>query len=156
MAGRVCIPIGNADGATVAYAGRWVDNAESLPEGKGKYELPGGFHKSLELFNLHRVKHCKHIAVVEGFFGTIRMHGLRVPTVGLMGTSISDEQIALLRGHCRNLRSLTVLLDGDEPGRDAADQIASLLAHHWWVRIVTLPDGMQPDTADEGLLVMRR
>ena len=102
------------------------------------------------------MKHCKHIAVVEGFFGTIRLHGLRVPTVGLMGTSISDEQIALLRGHCPNLRSLKVLPDGDEPGREAADKIASPLAHHWWVRIVTQPDGMQPDTADEGLLVMRR
>jgi DNA primase len=51
MAGRVCIPIHDAEGALVAYAGRWVGPEEDLPEGKGKYELPSGFHKGLELFN---------------------------------------------------------------------------------------------------------
>ena len=56
MAGRVCIPIHNADGQIVAYAGRWVGPLEDLPEGKGKYELPAGFRKDLELFNLHRVE----------------------------------------------------------------------------------------------------
>jgi DNA primase len=56
MAGRVCIPIHNWQGQTVAYAGRWVGKLEDLPEGEGKHELPGGFHKGLELFNLNRVK----------------------------------------------------------------------------------------------------
>jgi hypothetical protein len=51
MAGRVCILIHNGEGALVAYAGRWVGPEEDLPEGKGKYELPSGFHKGLELFN---------------------------------------------------------------------------------------------------------
>jgi hypothetical protein len=64
MAGRVCIPIHDGDGALVAYAGRWVGPEEDLPEGKGKYELPAGFHKGLELFNLHRAKHCKHLVVL--------------------------------------------------------------------------------------------
>jgi hypothetical protein len=54
MAGRVCIPIHTADGALVAYAGRWVGPEEALPEGKGKYGLPSGFHKALELFNRKR------------------------------------------------------------------------------------------------------
>ena len=73
MAGRVCIPIHNWQGQTVAYAGRWVGKLEDLPEGEGKHELPGGFHKELELFNLNRVKHCKHLVVVEGIFGTMRL-----------------------------------------------------------------------------------
>jgi hypothetical protein len=33
MAGRICIPIHNIDGQTVAYAGRWVGRPEELPEG---------------------------------------------------------------------------------------------------------------------------
>ena len=55
MAGRVRIPIHDWQGRLVAYAGRWVGPIEDLPEGEGKYELPAGFHKELELFNIHRV-----------------------------------------------------------------------------------------------------
>jgi hypothetical protein len=71
MTGRVCIPIHNADGQLVAYAGRWAGSLEELPEGKGRYELPAGFRKEPELFNLHGVKHCRHLVVVEGYFGAI-------------------------------------------------------------------------------------
>ena len=126
MAGRVCIPIHNADGQIVAYAGRWVGPLEDLPEGKGKYELPTGFRKELELFNLHRVKDCKHLVVVEGFFGAIRLHGLRIPAVALMGTSVSVQQLELL-AHA-NARHITVMLDGDEAGREAAEKVAGAIA----------------------------
>jgi hypothetical protein len=40
MAGRVRVPIHDAEGKPVAYAGRWVGPLEDLPEGKGRYELP--------------------------------------------------------------------------------------------------------------------
>ena len=74
--------------------------------------------------------------MVEGFFGTIRLHGERIPAVALMGGSISEQQIALLQEHCPNLRFVTVMLDGDEPGREAAQKIAAQLAPNWWTRIV--------------------
>ena len=137
--GRVGIPIHNADGQLVAYAGRWVGAPDDIPEGEEKYKLPAGFHKSAELYNLHRVKACQTLVVVEGYFGTIRLFGgLRVPTVGLMGASVSDRQIALLKEHCPALRFVTVCLDGDEPGRKAGETVAARLAPHWWVRIAKL------------------
>jgi DNA primase len=43
-----------------------------------------------EPFNLHRAKHCRHLVVVEGFFDAIRLHGLRIPAVALMGTSVAS------------------------------------------------------------------
>ena len=150
MAGRVCIPIHNADGQLVAYAGRWVGPLEDLPEGKGKYELPKGFRKDLELFNLHRVAHCRHLIVVEGYFGAIRLHGARLPAVALMGTSVSVKQLELL-AHA-NARHITVLLDGDDPGREAAEKVAGAIANIAWARIVQLPDGSQPDTIDQAQL----
>jgi DNA primase len=150
MAGRVCIPIHNADGALVAYAGRWVGPEEDLPEGKGKYELPSGFHKGLELFNLHRAKHCKHLVVVEGYFAAIRLHGLRVPAVALMGTSVSVRQLELL-AHA-NARHVTVLLDGDEAGRAASEEVAGAIGNVAWSRIVHLPAEAQPDTVDPAAL----
>jgi DNA primase len=151
MAGRICIPIENTSGALVAYAGRWVGTDEELPEGEEKYKLPKGFHKALELWNLFRVRHCKHLILVEGYFAAMRLHGLRLPAVALMGSSLSDEQVALLRD-CPALRFVTVMLDGDEAGQKAGDIITARLAKHWWTRTVALPDGMQPDTVETGVL----
>jgi DNA primase len=150
MAGRVCVPIHDADGRTVAYAGRRVGSLEDLPEGKGRYELPAGFRKELELFNLSRVAHCRHVVVVEGFFGAIHLHGLRTPAVALMGTSVSEAQLELL-AHA-NARHVTVMLDGDKPGREAAEEVAGAIANVAWSRIVHLADGVQPDTIDRAQL----
>jgi DNA primase len=150
MAGRVCIPIHDWQGQTVAYAGRWVGPLEDLPEGKGKYELPAGFRKEQELFNLHRVKDCKHLVVVEGYFGAIHLHGLRVPAVALMGTSVSVPQLELL-AHT-DARHITVMLDGDEAGREASEKVAGSIGNVAWSRIVHLPDGAQPDTLDRAQL----
>jgi DNA primase len=105
-----------------------------------------------ELFNLHRVKRYRHLIVVEGFFDAIRLHAERLPTVALMGTSLSEEQVALLRAHCPALRFITMMLDGDDAGRKAAPTVAARLARHWWTRIVELPDGTQPDTVERGVL----
>lgn len=148
MTGRLCIPIENAEGKLVAYAGRWAGEPADLPEGEEKYKLPKGFHKSVELFNLHRVKACRHLYLVEGYFGAMRLHAERVPAVALMGSSISDAQVALLREHCPALRHVSVMLDGDEAGRNASEAVASRLARHWWTRIVALPEGTQPDTVE--------
>ena len=52
MSGRVVIAIHNERGELVAYAGRSTDNSEP------KYKFPAGFHKSLELFNVHRAITC--------------------------------------------------------------------------------------------------
>ena len=133
MAGRVCVPIHKCGRDFVAYAGRWAGPHENLPEGKGKYELPKGFRKELELFNLHRARECQHLVVCEGYFGAIQLHGERIPAVALMGSSIADEQVELLRAHCPNLRFVTVMLDGDAGGRAAADVVIPKLARHWWV-----------------------
>jgi len=68
--GRVVVPIHNERGELVAYAGRWPGNEP--PEGEGKYKLPPGFHKPLEIFNLHRSKACvrEHgLVIVEGYLG---------------------------------------------------------------------------------------
>jgi hypothetical protein len=153
MAGRVCIPIHNADGELVAYAGRWAEDPAELPEREEKYKLPPTFHKQLELFNLHRVKEERHLVVVEGFFSPIRLHGLSVPAVALMGTALSEEQLALLRERCPHLKAVTILLDGDDAGRAATLSIVPRLARHWWTRIAELPEGAQPDTLPHEALV---
>ena len=98
MAGRIAISIHNGSGELVAYAGRWPGDS-GWPDGEGKYKLPPKFHKSLEVFNLHRVLAWLRsdpqppLLVVEGFFDCMKLWSLNLcPIVALMGSSLSDRQ----------------------------------------------------------------
>lgn len=150
MKGRIAIPIHDADGELVAYAGRWAE--DDVPEDVEKYLLPPKFRKTLVLFNLSRlVRPLEHVVVVEGYFGAMRLHGLGVPTVALMGSSIDEAQVAMLRE--AGVRRVSLMLDGDDPGRAAARSMLPSLARSFFVRLCELPEDEQPDTVDEaGLL----
>ncbi len=150
MTGRVCIPIRNTEGELVAYAGRWAGPDDAIPDGEDKYKLPPKFRKAAVVFNLHRVADADHLIVVEGYFSVFRLHALEAPAVALMGRDLSDAQIALLSQS--GATRLTLMLDGDEPGRTAAESILPRLARSFFVRVVNLPDGFQPDTVDEDLI----
>ncbi len=139
LSGRVVIPIANARGQTVAYAGRALD--DGLP----KYKLPTGFRKAWELFNLHRAAATgSHtVIVVEGYFDCLRVHRAGLPwVVAWMVSSLSAEQEnALLAAFDR----VALLLDGDAAGRAASRAIAARLSRRCWVAEVLVPDGAQPD-----------
>jgi len=147
MAGRICVPIHNPAGQLVAYAGRWPGEP---PEGVEKYLLPKGFQKSRVLFNLHRVRDAEHLVLVEGYWSTFRLHAIGVPVAALMGSSVSEEQLALLRE--RGTRKVTLLLDGDDAGRMARERALPDLASAFFVRAPVLPDGEKPDSVPEGAL----
>jgi len=148
MAGRICIPIHDAAGQLVAYAGRWPGEP---PEDVERYRLPAKFEKSRVLFNLHRVAAGEHIVLVEGYFSSFRLHALGVPVAALMGSSVSEEQLALLGE--RGTRQVTLLLDGDEAGRKARERALPALANAFFVRAPLLPDGEKPDTLGEVALL---
>jgi DNA primase len=140
LRGRIAIPIHNAAGELVAYAGRSVDSSEP------KYLFPPGFRKSAELFNLHRVNSnpSQELIVVEGFFDCVRVHRAGFPNVvALMGCTMSREQTKLL---CAVCSQVVLFLDGDSAGRQALSAISTTLAARGFkVRKVCLPDGWQPD-----------
>jgi DNA primase len=141
MHGRIVIPIHNRAGELVAYAGRSIDESEP------KYKLPAGFHKALEIFNLHRVlvenpEQRKPVIVVEGVFGALKIHQAGYSrVVALMGSSLSDAQERMLAGFSH----VVLIFDGDEAGREATRQIAARLARRTFVKVMNLPDGVQPD-----------
>jgi DNA primase len=139
LSGRVVIPIANARGQTVAYAGRALD--DSLP----KYKLPAGFRKARELFNLHRATATgsQTVIVVEGYFDCLRVHRAGLPSVvALMGSSLSAKQEnALLETFDR----VVLLLDGDAAGRAASRALVARLSKRCLVVEVQVPDGAQPD-----------
>ena len=139
MSGRIVIPIGNAHGETVAYAGRAPDG--ELP----KYKLPAGFQKSLEVFNLQRAAATgsTRVIVVEGYFDCLRVHQAGLPwVVALMGSSLStDQESALLK----RFDSLILMLDGDAAGRAATRSITAELSARCSVGVIRVPDRTQPD-----------
>ena len=139
LSGRIVIPIRNARGQRVAYAGRALDGKEP------KYKLPAGFRKAWELFNLDRAAATggQSVIVVEGYFDCLRVHRAGLGwVVALMGSSLSVEQEnALLERFDR----VILLLDGDAAGRAASRVIAARLSGRCLVEGVHLPDGAQPD-----------
>ena len=122
----------------VAYAGRAIDKSEP------KYKFPAGFHKSQVLYNLHRVpEDCRHLVLVEGFFDCLAVWRFNRLDVGaLMGCSMSERQEELL---VSRFDQVSVMMDGDEAGRKAAEEIALRLARKVFVRIIELSNGKQPD-----------
>jgi DNA primase len=150
MAGRICTPIHDERGQLVAYAGRWPGD-EGIPEGEDRYKLPAKFQKARVVFNLHRVSDAEHVVLVEGFWSVFRLHAFGVPVVGLMGWSVSTDQVALLRD--RGVRFVTLLLDGDDTGRRGRERVVPDLASSFFVRAPLLPEGEKPDTLEETQLL---
>lgn len=138
MAGRIIIPIHSRKGELVAYAGRSIDESEP------KYKFPGGFRKSLELFNLHRALAARtgYVIVTEGFFDAMKVTAAGYASVvALMGASMSEVQEKLLA----DFRRVVLLFDGDEAGREGTRTTALRLMLHTFVKAINLPDTKQPD-----------
>jgi DNA primase len=138
MEGRIVIPIHDANGFLVAYAGRSVGQTEP------RYRFPARFRKSLVLFNLHRAAaEGKSVIVVEGFFDCFNVHQAGLPcVVALMGCSLSLRQEDLL---CEHFQEVVLFLDGDRAGRVAGAAIAQRLVAKVSTRLVEVPVGGQPD-----------
>jgi len=147
MVGHVVIPITNVKGEVVAYAGRWPGEP---PEDTEKYKLPPNFQKLSEVFNLDKaIKEPadKPLVIVEGFFDVIKLHqhGCK-KAVALMGWFMSPAQEELIRTHANSYSHIIVMLDENEAGQEAREEIAGRLAKFAYVKVHVFdqPD-MQPE-----------
>lgn len=143
FAGRFVFPLHDEQGRMVGYAGRSLDDSDP------KYLFPSRdrrFFKSHLLFNLHRViapaRVGEAVVVVEGFFDVLKVHQSGFPVVGLLGSSLSEEQEELLTSH---FRQIILFFDGDDAGRACTEDSLTRLAHKAFVKVVCLADGSQPD-----------
>jgi len=139
LRGRIVIPIHNAAGELIAYAGRAIDGEEP------KYRFPAGFRKSLVLFNLHRAvaTNASTVIIVEGFFDTFAVHQAGYPTVvALMGSTLSRHQADLLKQH---FERILVMLDDDTAGQQGATAVAEALTPAMTVAMLSTGGGHQPD-----------
>lgn len=159
--GRVVIPIHDATGRLVAYAGRVVDD-RSISEANPKYKLPAPrerdgkrfeFHKSEIVYNLHRLPaKVPEITVVEGFPATwwLWQHGY-TSTVAVMGSDCSEAQAKLILDRLEFDGAVRFLTDGDDGGDRLARALFEQVGPYRSVRWAKLREGEQPTSlnADE-------
>ncbi|MDA1081611.1 MAG: DNA primase [Gemmatimonadetes bacterium] len=143
---RLIFPILDASAHAVGFGGRllgpgepkYVNSAESSVFSKGRllYNYSGA---------RHAIRRAERVVLVEGYFDVVRLveAGLE-EVVAPMGTALTDDQADLL---ARSTTSVFLLYDSDTPGQKASFRAADvLLARGLSVRMVTLPDGEDPDT----------
>jgi DNA primase len=144
--GRLMFPILDAMGRNVGFGGR------VLGAGEPKYlnsPESAAFSKGRTLYGLNWAKNDirreDHVLVVEGYFDVVRLINAGFTTVvAPMGTALTDQQSAALRKLTKNI---FLLYDSDKAGLQATFRSGDeLLRQGASVRIVTLPDGEDPDT----------
>lgn len=122
-AGRLIFPLYDPNGQVVGFSARRLQKDDS-----SKYiNSPDGklFHKGNLLYNYHNVRSTSkrdgYCYLLEGFMDVMALERANLPNaVALMGTSLTKEQIGLLR---RLNCEIRLCLDGDEPGQRAMMKI---------------------------------
>lgn len=148
FSGRLIFPIFSPNGRVVAFAGRILDpkekgakylnSPESLVYIKGR-TLYGLSHAKDEIRRLNKA------ILVEGYMDLISLYQSGIKNVvAVSGTALTDEQVQLLSRYTKNV---VLLFDADTAGIKASMRsIEILLKRDMDVKIVTLPEGEDPDS----------
>ncbi len=125
-AGRLIFPLWDPSGKVVGFSARRLGD-DDTPKYVNSPETKI-FHKGETLFNYHRAariaRHDGYIYLLEGFMDVMALDRCGLCAVALCGTSLTKEQIELLR----KLRcEVRVCLDGDAPGQIGMMKILSSL-----------------------------
>jgi DNA primase len=142
---RIILSIKDLQGKIIAFGGRAL--GDSIPKYLNSPETVL-YNKRNQLFGLsdareHIISHDFAI-LVEGYFDCVvpSQYGVK-NIVASLGTSLTEQQVSLLGGFTRNV---IVSFDPDTAGREAAARSVNMfLAHGFGVKVMQLPDGMDPD-----------
>lgn len=143
---RVMFPILDASGRHVAFGGRALGDVE--PKYLNSPETPV-FSKSKTLYALgwckNAIRKADRVFVVEGYMDAIRLMIAGIETVvAPLGTALTEAQGAMIVRYTRNVY---LLYDSDQAGLKATFRSGDeLLRHGSAVRVITLPNGEDPDT----------
>ena len=151
---RVAIPLHDAAGKLIGYAGRVVDDA-AITEDNPRYRFPGErkrdgkifeFRKTLFLYNGYRIKApVDDLVIVEGFTGVWWLDQNELPNVvATMGADCSERQAELIVSLVKPGGMVWIMPDGDKAGERHAQTLLTLVSPHRAVRWLKLDDGKQP------------
>ncbi len=148
--GRLMFSIKDKQGRVVAFSGRQLVEKKN----SGKYvNSPETliFKKSNVLFGFDRAAGAitksptREVICCEGQIDTIRLHVCGFTTaVASQGTAFTEEHAKIIH---RVADAAVLMYDDDNAGRKASIKVARmLLAREMPVRVVSLPDGDDPDS----------
>lgn len=146
--GRVMFPIHAVTGRVLGFGGRTLGTDKKIAK---YFNSPESiiYNKSEILYGLYFAKgdiiKYDNCYLVEGYTDVISMHQAGVAnTVSSSGTSLTKDQIKLIRRYTQNI---TILYDGDAAGIKASFRgIDLILEEGMNVRVVLFPDGDDPDS----------
>lgn len=143
---RLIFPILDPSGHTVGFGGRLIGPGE--PKYLNSAET-AAFSKGRTLYNLSNARNAirrdERVILVEGYFDVVRLVDAGIESVvAPMGTALAEGQADLLAKYSK---TAFLLYDSDAPGQKASFRAGDiLLSRGMTVRVVTLPDGEDPDT----------
>ncbi|MGE3537489.1 MAG: DNA primase [Candidatus Tectimicrobiota bacterium] len=147
---RLMFPIHDRLGRPVAFGGRALEGSEAVhvPKYLNSPETPI-FHKGRMLYGFNLAKAAlrqrEQALIVEGYTDVIACHRQGVThAVGTLGTALTEQHVALLKGL---IKEVVLVFDGDAAGSAATERsIGLFLEAGLRVRVVTLPEGEDPDS----------
>ena len=143
---RLIFPIFDAQGRVVGFGGRVMGEGEPKYLNSAESDV---FAKRKLLYGLNwaknAVRRADRLLVVEGYFDVIRLVLAGVEeVVAPLGTALTEAQASLLRKYTKNVY---LLYDSDAAGQKATFRAGDeLLRNGVGVRVITLPEGEDPDT----------
>lgn len=146
--GRVIFPIFDLQGRPVAFGGRII--GDGVPKYLNTPDTPL-FHKGSLLYGLAAAKEAigreGRAIVVEGYTDVIALHTAGITNaVGTLGTALTQDHLRLLRRFCEQV---VLLFDGDKAGAAAAERALQIGEDVLSLKVVELPEGMDPADAIE-------
>ncbi|WEV40717.1 DNA primase [Lactobacillus sp. ESL0681] len=145
---RLMFPLTNESGSVIGFSGRRLsaDKTEAKYINSPETKI---FTKSNVLFHFAEAKKAArsedHLILYEGYMDVIAAYKSGIKSgIASMGTSLTDQQVYLLR---RVSKNVIINYDGDDPGIHAAERAAKLFdqAGGFNLGIVVLPEKLDPD-----------
>ncbi|MBB4664800.1 DNA primase [Conexibacter arvalis] len=142
---RIMFPLADSRGRVVGFGARAMrDNQPPKYLNTSEGEV---FHKGSQLFGIDIARRpasrAGSIVLAEGYTDVLALHQAGIENaVGVMGTSLTDEQARELE---RTARTLVLALDADGAGQEAMVRASRIAAgRRLELRVVSLPQGMDP------------
>lgn len=140
---RVMIPIIDVRGNVIAFGGRVLDDSKPKYLNSGETMV---FKKTNNLFALNFAKQTKgeRLILCEGYMDVIALHQAGFENaVAALGTSFTADHARLLS---RYTDEVVLIFDADAAGKKGAQRAIGLLRETGLrIRLVTIPDGKDPD-----------
>jgi len=143
---RLMFPIFDAQSRIVGFGGRVIGDGEPKYLNSAESDV---FSKRKLLYGLNWAKHAirkaDRVLVVEGYFDAIRVMLAGIDeVVAPLGTALTAGQASLIRKYTKDVY---LLYDSDAAGQKATFRAGDeLLRNAIGVRVITLPEGDDPDT----------